>query len=231
VAAGFRVRRIKSEHSIGDKLKRARTRQKISIAEVEEATKIRSKFILALEADSWEMIPSEVYGRGYLETYSHFLHLSREEIMKQYERERSTYARHCQSENVELAPASSLPVSRFLLTPRFLLVGSSLLGLVLIGGIVGFQIKKFVSAPYLELVTPVQAAGSNELFISTESLTLSGRTSVGAAVTVNGKPVVVQEDGNFSATLTIQKGVNAVLIQATNLQGKTTSETLSVTDK
>jgi cytoskeletal protein RodZ len=44
VAAGFRTRRIKTENSIGDKLKKARIRKKITVAQVEEATKIRARF-------------------------------------------------------------------------------------------------------------------------------------------------------------------------------------------
>src|SRR5207302_1589682 len=101
---GFHIRRIRTEQSIGDRLKRARTRRKITVAQVEEATTIRARFILALESDSWEQIPSEVYGRGYLERYALYLQLPVEEIKRQYERERSTYSRHCQDAQVELAP-------------------------------------------------------------------------------------------------------------------------------
>ena len=121
-AAGFRTRRVRSEQSIGDRLKRARIRRKISVAEVEEATKIRAKFILALESDSWDQIPSEVYGRGYLERYLEFLKLPVAQFMGDYERSRSTYSRLCQDAGVDLAPKSSIRIPRFVLTPRILLV-------------------------------------------------------------------------------------------------------------
>jgi len=230
VAAGFRVRRITSGQSIGDKLKRTRIRKKISIAEVEEATKIRAKFILALESDSWEQIPSEVYGRGYLERYAAFLQLGVAGIMEQYDRERQLYARRCQDSQVELAPKSTVTLPRFLLTPR-LMVGSfvAIVLVVFLGG-VGYQLKKFTAAPYLQLVTPAHAEESNgtELVVGTNSVTVTGKTTPDATVSVNGVAAEVNDDGSFSQPVAVQKGVNSIVVEAINSKGKSTSEVLSV---
>lgn len=230
MAAGFRVRRISSGHSIGDRLKRARIRKKISIAEVEEATRIRAKFILALESDSWELIPSEVYGRGYLERYVAFLQLPTASIMAQYDRERSLYARRCHEGQVELAPRQSFSLPRFLITPRLLIGAVSLVVLLGVTGAVGYQLRQFTAAPYLHLVTPVEAKedGSSELVVNADSVAVSGKTTPDASVMVNGVPTEVQADGSFSQPVKLAKGVNAVVVQATNNKGKVTSEVLSV---
>jgi cytoskeletal protein RodZ len=229
-AAGFKIKRIKSELAIGDSLKRARIRRKISVADVEEATHIRAKFILALESDSWEQIPSEVYGRGYLERYLQFLQMPVDEYMARYDRERSSYARHCQDAKVELSPPIRYTVPRFLLTTRFFVM--LLIGLVFLGsmGVLGMQIAKFSAAPSLKLITPAQAKSlsDGELVVQTNSVNISGRTDIGATVQIDDQSVEVDNNGNFAGVVNVQKGSNAVIIRATNTKGKVTSETLNI---
>lgn len=232
-AAGFRTRKVKVEQSIGDRLKRARTRKKITVAEVEEQTRIRAKFILALESDSWDQIPSEVYGRGYLEAYADFLQLPVEEMMKQYDRSRATYWRHDTNEVVELAPVSRMPGSRFIVTPKLFITTFVICLALAFAGVVGYQLKRFTAAPFLELAKPAQAkeTGASQLELFTDSFALNGRTTTGATVTVNGQVVQVLSDGSFTQQVPVQKGVNAIMVSATSLAGNTTTETLTVTVK
>ena len=231
-AAGFRTRKIKVEQSIGDRLKRARIRRKVSVAEVEEETRIRAKFILALESDSWEQIPSEVYGRGYLEAYAAYLELPVEEMMHQYEQSRSTYWRF-DAKDAQLAPVSSLPRRRLIITPK-LFIGTGIVAVALIFmGIVLSEVINFTKAPALEIATPAQAKeiGASQLEVYANNFTVAGTTTSGASVTINGQPAAVGADGHFSENVPVQHGNNEIDVVATNLSGKTTSETLSVTVK
>lgn len=225
-AAGFRTRKVKSEQSIGDRLKRARIRRKVSVAEVEEATKIRAKFILALESDSWDQIPSEVYGKGYLEAYAEFLKLPVEPIMRDYDRSRTAYARRCQDSNVELMPKNRIKISRFLLTPRFALVAVLSIGLVAFGGVVWKQLKQITAAPFLKIET-AEAHDSDgvELVLNTDTITITGQTSIGSTIRVNGKVVPVHENGTFSTDMHVEQGVNSALVEAENPVGNVTKET------
>ena len=233
-AAGFKIRKVKSENSIGDKLKRSRVRKKISVAEVEEATKIRAKFILALEGDSWDQIPSEVYGRGYLETYLDYLDIPKEPIMAQYDRERCLYSKICNSTNVEFSPKYDFSLSKFLFTPKTVAISAITLVIFLFCGVMTYQLKKFTSAPFLELATPVEASsGENntDLVVMATQITLAGRTTVGARVLVNNADIPVGDDGGFREQVNVQKGLNSVVVEATSPNGKKTSEVLSVTVK
>lgn len=232
-AAGFRIRRIQSEQSIGDKLKRSRVRKKISISEAEESTRIRAKFILALESDSWEQIPSEVYGRGYLERYLDYLKIPKEPVMKQYDRERALYARHCKDTKVELAVESKLRFPRFTVTPRSVLMFFSAIALVGIGTVLTYQLKEFTSSPFLEIAPPVQAqvASPTDLVVDANEIDVTGRTVAGARVKVNTHEVAVADDGRFTEKVRVQKGVNAIVVEATSPNGKMTSEVLTVTVK
>lgn len=232
-AAGFRTRKVKVEQSLGDKLKGARTRKKISVAEVEEETRIRAKFILALESDSWDQIPSEVYGRGYLERYAEFLKLPVEQLMQQYERSRAMYCRSMASPDVDLAPPSRVQRVRFLLTPKFIIVGLVIIAAAGFAGVVVTQVQRFAASPFLSLETPAQAKtiGNSQLEIYADSFTLNGRTALGATVRVNGLPVLVLSDGSFSQSVAVQKGVNAIMVEATNPAGTKSTETLTVVVK
>lgn len=230
MAAGFRTRRIKSEQSIGDKLKRSRIRQKITVAEVEEATKIRAKFILALESDSWEQIPSEVYGRGYLERYVQFLHMEDDIIMRQYDRERATYARTCQEPHVELAPKNRLTIPRFLLTPRFFVIGTVSLFTLALLGFIGTQVMNYARHPFLALVPPAHAAASESgaFMVNADSVTLTGQTAPNAQLTINNLLVTVNGSGKFSVNERLQKGVNNFVFVSTFANGKTTEQTQQI---
>lgn len=69
---------------IGEVLKRARTRQGIDIRTVEDRTKIRTKYLRALEAEDWEILPSPAYAKGFLRTYAQLLGLDADAIVDEF---------------------------------------------------------------------------------------------------------------------------------------------------
>ncbi|HEY7152122.1 MAG TPA: helix-turn-helix domain-containing protein [Solirubrobacterales bacterium] len=71
---------------IGEVLKRARSRQKIDIQTVEEETKIRTKYLRALENEEWEVLPGHPYAKGFLRTYAQFLGLDGGALVDEYRR-------------------------------------------------------------------------------------------------------------------------------------------------
>ncbi len=72
---------------IGDVLKRARTRQGIEIREVEERTKIRTKYLRALESEDWDVLPSPAYAKGFLRTYAQLLGIDADAVVDEYRRQ------------------------------------------------------------------------------------------------------------------------------------------------
>lgn len=67
--------------SLGKWLRQAREAQRLSLADVEEVTRIRQKYLAALEAGRWEEMPNEVVGRGFLRNYARFLGLDPQEAL------------------------------------------------------------------------------------------------------------------------------------------------------
>jgi len=69
---------------IGSTLKKARAQRKLSLAEVEEATKIRLKYLQAMEDNNFSLLPPGMYGSAFLRTYARYLALDADELVAAY---------------------------------------------------------------------------------------------------------------------------------------------------
>jgi cytoskeletal protein RodZ len=71
---------------IGAILSQARKRQQIDITTVEEQTKIRAKYLRALEDEDWGVLPAPAYARGFIRAYADLLGLDSEVLVDEYRR-------------------------------------------------------------------------------------------------------------------------------------------------
>jgi len=71
---------------IGTTLREARIRARIDIGEVEARTKIRAKYLRAIENEEWDLLPGPVYVKSFLRTYSEFLGLDSRLLVDEYKR-------------------------------------------------------------------------------------------------------------------------------------------------
>jgi cytoskeleton protein RodZ len=69
---------------IGATLREARMRQKIDISEVEAETKIRAKYLRALENEEWGLLPGSTFVKTFLRTYAEFLGLDARLLLEEY---------------------------------------------------------------------------------------------------------------------------------------------------
>ena len=60
---------------IGNSLREARTRRQIDVGQAEQATKIRARYLRALEDERFDQLPSQTYVKGFLRTYADYLGL------------------------------------------------------------------------------------------------------------------------------------------------------------
>jgi cytoskeleton protein RodZ len=63
---------------IGNSLREARLRQELDFPEIEQATKIRAKYLRALEEEQFDVLPAQTYVKGFLRTYADYLGLDGE---------------------------------------------------------------------------------------------------------------------------------------------------------
>jgi cytoskeleton protein RodZ len=74
------------ELRIGEVLKSTRTRLRLDIATAEERTKIRTKYLRALENEEWDTLPGPTYVKGFLRTYASYLGLDADALVDEYRR-------------------------------------------------------------------------------------------------------------------------------------------------
>src|SRR3954463_11305325 len=70
--------------SIGETLREARMRQRLDIADVEQRTKIRAKYLRALENEEFGMLPGPTFVKTFLRTYSEMLGLDAHMLVEEY---------------------------------------------------------------------------------------------------------------------------------------------------
>ncbi len=73
----------RGETEIGRFLEQKRKERGLSLEEVEQATKIRKRYLTGLERDNYAILPDAVYARGFLKTYANYLGLDGEALSRQ----------------------------------------------------------------------------------------------------------------------------------------------------
>jgi cytoskeleton protein RodZ len=69
---------------IGETLREARMRRRIDMTEVETATKIRGKYLRALENEEWDLLPGPTFVKTFLRTYAEYLDLDPRLLVEEY---------------------------------------------------------------------------------------------------------------------------------------------------
>ena len=61
-------------------------RERIDISEVEAQTKIRAKYLRAIENEEWDLLPGPIYVKSFLRTYSDYLGLDTRMLIDEFKR-------------------------------------------------------------------------------------------------------------------------------------------------
>jgi transcriptional regulator with XRE-family HTH domain len=91
---------------IGATLREARMRARIDVAEIEAETKIRAKYLRALENEEWDLLPGPTYVKSFLRTYAEALDLDAKLLVDEYK------LRHERLSEVELQPINAAAPGR-----------------------------------------------------------------------------------------------------------------------
>lgn len=206
--------------TVGGILREARASKKLSLEQAETSTKIRAKFLEAIEQDDYSALPSISYAKGFVKNYAEYLGLDSHTVLAFFRRQTTEASR------LSLLPKREpvvLNKSFVQLTPgRFLATVLIILALVFLGYL-GLQYQKINLAPSLSVEAP-----TNQLVVKERRVDVLGKTDPDATVTVNGISVLVRGDGKFFDQVSLDPGVNKITIVATSRLGKTTTLTREV---
>jgi hypothetical protein len=121
---------------IGSTLRETRMRARIDISEVETRTKIRAKYLRAIENEEWDLLPGPIYVKSFLKTYGDFLGLDSRMLIDDFKR------RYERPSDGELRPIATLSrererAARGPLLPPWSIVAAVLVAVVVVLYIVG----------------------------------------------------------------------------------------------
>ncbi|MGI8556709.1 MAG: helix-turn-helix domain-containing protein [Solirubrobacteraceae bacterium] len=86
---------------IGAMLREARMRAQLDVADVEARTKIRAKYLRALESEEWHLVPGPTYVKSFLRTYADMLALDSKLLVEEFK------LRHERPSEIDLQPIRS----------------------------------------------------------------------------------------------------------------------------
>lgn len=69
---------------IGSNLREARERQKLELSEIARETRIRTRYLQALEEERFDRLPAPAYAKGFLRTYADYLGLDAQRFVDEY---------------------------------------------------------------------------------------------------------------------------------------------------
>src|SRR5215212_4171226 len=86
--AGERGEPLDQGPGLPDRLAAARERKGVDLVRAERETKIRVRYLSALERGDYRDLPGAVYTKGFLRNYAIYLDLDPEDVLRQWRRER-----------------------------------------------------------------------------------------------------------------------------------------------
>lgn len=91
---------------LGSLLREAREAKGLTLAEAQQATRINSSFLEALEDGRYDLLPTQVHVRGYLRNYAKYLELDPKPLLDRYELNKDNFRNQKQPVNVEEIPGT-----------------------------------------------------------------------------------------------------------------------------
>jgi len=107
---------------------------------------------------------------------------------------------------------------------KVLFIGAILVLAILLVWYVYFQGKNLLEGPRIEISTPVNGASFSDSLI-----TLKGTAENVARISLNGRAIFVDKDGNFTESLLLLPGYNIINMNAEDKFGRMTHKTLELT--
>lgn len=206
--------------TIGEILRSEREAKHLSLSQLAKKTKIKLRYLSALEENRFQDLPAATFVKGYIRTYAEVLDFDHQPLVALLRRDFKESAKGCLVPRDFIKPV--MKRRQFWQPATFLVMGLALVFLSLVG-YVGIQWHRLNRPPALEITAPAP----EELVAS--RVLVRGQTDNDAIVTVNSQPVALQPDGTFRTEILLtREGSNTISVEAKDRQGRSTLEQRTV---
>lgn len=198
--------------TVGEILSSGRKKKKIDLKAVAEATKIRSRFIQAIEKNNFHQLPSASTAYGFIKNYAIFLGIPPQFVLAVFRRD------YCEDKKGKIIPrglVKPLDSPKIFWSPRvgiFILTSLFIISLLVY---LSFQYLSLVRGPSLDVSVPNEKMRTTMSFVE-----VIGRTEPDATITINGQLTNISSDGEFSLVVNLKEGKNLVVVEAASKVGK-----------
>jgi len=200
--------------ALGQTLRAAREAKRWDLARAERETRIRTRYLVALEEGDYRDLPSEVYTRGFVRNYAIYLGLDPEWCLDLYRLEATP-----ETPRPAVTPLRPIDVRRrgaLILTPGRVATATLLVLVVAFVGYLAYQFLTFASTPELTLTDPASDLAAYER----TSYVLRGETVPDAQIDVDGlrenPTATASASGLFTIRVELVPGSNVITLVATD---------------
>ncbi|HEX6473699.1 MAG TPA: RodZ domain-containing protein [Candidatus Limnocylindria bacterium] len=219
-----------AQNKLGEVLRSAREARDVDLARVERDTKIRARYLQALEDGDYAELPGAVYTKGFLRNYGAYLGLDAEYLIDLYRLESAQPMTEKPTVPSPPRPISTRRSRPLVVTPGVIMAALLTVGVAVFVFYIGAELWTFSRIPKLEITQP--PGGSLSGFDELE-YTIVGTTEPNSQITIEGlrenPSVVADENGDFSVTVGLVPGSNVITLQAQDPLRNRSSDDVIVT--
>lgn len=208
----FNKRLIQRSRTLGERLKKVRQEAGLSLEEVEQKIQIRKRYLEAIEQGDYSTLPGPVYIESFLKKYAEFLKVSSEFVLDLYHQQDKKVLKNKYRPDT---PLSRQKLPKEIITPK--LIRNVIIAVAILACLtyLGFEVTRIFSPPDLVVASP-------EDFVTVHqgSIEIRGKTEPEATLTINGKRIFLDEQGDFLESINLDEGLNTITISATKKRSK-----------
>lgn len=197
----------------GQRLQEKRLEKGLNLEEVAQKTKIRLNFLSSIEKGDYTELSSIAYAQGFVRNYASFLGLPEKEILALFRREFD------EKKHYKVLPHGFTKTKKY--SPSRLKIKQSVLLVILIFavvlGFIGYQYRSAFFGPSVYIISPEENA-----FVSSNRVTVLGKTDSNATVMVEEFSVSVDTNGEFKKVINVFPGKTTITVKVTNKFGRET---------
>ena len=214
--------------SIGDRLRQARERRGVSIAEASATLKIRAPILEAFEREDHAQLPPRVYALGQLRTYAAYLGLDPATVAAGWQgppAPEGPAPTPLQSATSTFERFAALRPSVIRSTRGLLAIGGLGLAVLAISGFMVLQLLRFILPPSIAITYPIEAVSNLEP--GTLSYEIKGTADARASIVINtsaGAELTTQADESGLWSLIVPLGTGRTEVVANAVKPGTGGE-------